>query len=1157
MNSRFPDEEVFAAHGETNGFDPLRNLCHLASQLDTEDRFGDVVGRSQGLVEPEEIQLLVDCLSLILDRESAGLRNRSLVWRLLLETASSTKVFAQNHTLRTHGLLPEQNSPGVYRVTGGPPAQVRMFERPRYNTNELFTRPLLDWVHLLHPNIMPLYATFLEGEDFPSLVTPYFPTSYIRDYLHEHSGTSRLLLVSDIINGLSHVHQLNVIHGHLRPECVLISEDGRALITDLASDPQDFPLSSVRYSAPELLGEDEDVLPTKEADLWSFACLCYEIISGKTPFFHIVRDFRVVGAVSQGSKPVRPGRNDVEGNEIEDTIWQLLLTCWNFEPEERPPSPKVHRILLGMGIQDDRPETKPLLGPEATKISSIEVEHGRFVLEKVLDSEHSTLSRVPGHLRNSLSKLAPNSTKFKATATAAKKLSPENAQYFVDFLDLLIEDLPDWTSPECQATRMLLSSVMMATHVVPQRSKLQGIQYDTQSHVEETSFGRAYQGRGLRVRVNIVTDPTVRVLRSLPDWSRSSHPSIIPFHGVFRAHDSPHLCVVTPSWKNGTLQDYAPTLPPHARISLEVVQITDEGRAVITMFGAAALYIDPDSLLWTRVLRFTAPGGNGNQYASDDIWTFGCICYEVLSRKPPYYYYSAEYSLRIALAVSEIPRRPKATDDDVDEVNDEAWRLIMECCRADRSERPKASEIRKQLSEMQGVDDRPQGDPLQADILALRVPVDVDFLKVEALLGKIQVELLQPPLLKLVQSRIRDVATAASRLQPNDTRVLVDFLDLALKDHLSISSERNRVLALLSKATSSTRIFPQRYELKGVKYGPKPIASGGFGKVYQSSDQQMCIKVMDLIVSEIPVQWIREVILWAHSDHPNVLPFYGVFLEDEGGIPKHICLVSPYMKNRNLYEYAPRFAQRARLPLILDVVNGLQYLHELGIVHGDLKGQNVLISNEGRGMITDFGASHVMTASAAATGSSVFSTLRFSAPEVIIGGQDFCQPSRECDIWSFGCLCYEVLSRKAPYHQYKIDVQVVAALGRKEPPKRPSPIDHDGIDEDEDDWDELELDEDWDVIDDQGWNLIVKCCASEPEDRVKIPTIRELLADMRIWDDRPPIKAVPGADIFKLRLTSEVDLDRAGEVLNELHTLVAPMESVPQPDFVDMYNELE
>jgi hypothetical protein len=67
----------------------------------------------------------------------------------------------------------------------------------------------------------------------------------------------------------------------------------------------------------------------------------------------------------------------------------------------------------------------------------------------------------------------------------------------------------------------------------------------------------------------------------------------------------------------------------------------------------------------------------------------------------------------------------------------------------------------------------------------------------------------------------------------------------ALKNHITLSDERNRVLALLSRITTLTHIFPHRYELKGITYRPLPIAGGSFGTVHRGvSDPNICVKVM-------------------------------------------------------------------------------------------------------------------------------------------------------------------------------------------------------------------------------------------------------------------------------------------------------------------------
>ncbi|KAF5362148.1 hypothetical protein D9756_002541 [Leucocoprinus leucothites] len=1159
-------------HIATDEPDSISSLRQLVSQIDTESRMQEVVDKAKDLTL-EETQLLVDCLSMALDKNAVPAKNRSYIWRSIIKVASSAKIFSRNHTLDPNQITSEgATSPGSYRILGKPSTRLKVLKTVKKGSDALYDESLVSWVHLSHPNILPLYAIFLEGDNDVSLVFPQCTTNgNICDYADAHPTVPRMPLVSDVINGLHHIHQLDLVHGELSPESVVVSDDGRALITELdpMSELRESGLSSARYSAPELLRED-DIQPTKATDVWSFACLCYEVLSGKVPFYQITREFRVSGAVVAGAKPIRLGQGEVGGDEISDAMWQLLLKCWEYEPNDRPVCSTILQLLSGIDIPDHRSEAKSLIKPEIAKGSTIDFANARARLTRVLGPNQPTSVRVPQHLHHLVLRLISNPTKFEATAAAANKLSPNDMQCLIDFLDLAVDGLPRGTHPD-RSILTLMSKIMMSTYIFPQSYRLNGVQYDPAS-AAEARHGAVYKGRGINIRIDVLkeSDAALLFLRGLSRWSRFSHPNILPLYGVFLedTSKSPQICVVTPLLNNGNLRDYALTLPQRSRMPLisdvinglsylhkssinyssptlrgETVLITDTGRAVLLGFGMTEALIAPEATTSTSKLRFRGPNFVGGS-TKEDIWSFGCLYYEVLSRKLPYYQYEEDHQVRAAISAGELPRRPNRADGDMDEIDDKAWDLITKCCRPWRGARITAQEVQELLANMIE-DNRPYTTDFPGvDILALRSSPDLDFHRVENLLDQIQVELLREPLSDILRNRINDVAVAVAGVGFDDTRVLVDFLDLVLKNRISISAERNRVLALLSKVTASTRIFPQRYQVKGIKYHPTPVAEGGFGTVHQGSDPTVCVKVMMKVDEKSLAVWVRELILWAHASHPNILPFYGVMLESDHN-SQRICLVSPFMKNGNLHDYASRLPQKSRLPLILDVVNGLQYIHELGIVHSDLKGPNVLISNEGRALITDFGASHIITATAAPTSSSIFSTLRFAAPEVVLGGEHW-QPTKESDIWSFGCLCYETLSRRTPYYQYKLPVQVNAALTRKELPKRPIATKQNDADEasemDDLNWDE-EDDENWDTIDDQTWGLITRCCAPEPEDRPKIPGIQELIADMKIWDDRPAAKATSGVDVFKPVLDPEINLSRVGELFEKVREVVAPLDS--------------
>jgi serine/threonine protein kinase len=142
-------------------------------------------------------------------------------------------------------------------------------------------------------------------------------------------------------------------------------------------------------------------------------------------------------------------------------------------------------------------------------------------------------------------------------------------------------------------------------------------------------------------------------------------------------------------------------------------------------------------------------------------------------------------------------------------------------------------------------------------------------------------------------------------------------------------------------------------------------------------------------------------------------------------------------------------------------------------------------------------------------------------------------PTTASDVWSVGCLLYEVwiaptyflmaelqkvLSKKVPYYKYIQDSQIRSALSQDELPIRP-----------------VSADSSTDEIDDESWELIMRCCTLEPESRLKLADIQNLLKNLSLEDNRPVAKPLPGAEILKERYPYDaVDILRVGEILEKL-----------------------
>ncbi|KAF9238135.1 kinase-like domain-containing protein, partial [Melanogaster broomeanus] len=164
----------------------------------------------------------------------------------------------------------------------------------------------------------------------------------------------------------------------------------------------------------------------------------------------------------------------------------------------------------------------------------------------------------------------------------------------------------------------------------------------------------------------------------------------------------------------------------------------------------------------------------------------------------------------------------------------------------------------------------------------------------------------------------------------------------------------------------------------------------------------------------------REIKVWLNLKHVNVVPLFGTTM-GFGRLPAMVC---PWLDNGQLSSYLERQGSSVttgeRLALLSDVAVGLQYLHSQSVVHGDLSGSNVLIDDNGRACIADFGLSVLLTelgGSTFATSIQAGGTLRWAAPENFYLDLQFSgdredvpkvYPTTRSDIYSFGRVMLQV-----------------------------------------------------------------------------------------------------------------------------------------------------
>lgn len=201
-----------------------------------------------------------------------------------------------------------------------------------------------------------------------------------------------------------------------------------------------------------------------------------------------------------------------------------------------------------------------------------------------------------------------------------------------------------------------------------------------------------------------------------------------------------------------------------------------------------------------------------------------------------------------------------------------------------------------------------------------------------------------------------------------------------------------------------------RYDIIGT------IGEGGMSKVYLAHDlildRDVAIKVLNYDFAneeELKRRFQREALSATSLTHPNIVNIYDVGEEGE----LHY-LVMEYVKGltlkRYIHENGPLAPERA-IPIMLQLVAAISNAHHNGIIHRDIKPQNILMDEEGTVKITDFGIAMALTATSHTKTNSVLGTVHYLSPEQARGGM----ATKKSDIYSLGIVFYELLTGKLPF----------------------------------------------------------------------------------------------------------------------------------------------
>ncbi|KLO08685.1 kinase-like protein [Schizopora paradoxa] len=204
------------------------------------------------------------------------------------------------------------------------------------------------------------------------------------------------------------------------------------------------------------------------------------------------------------------------------------------------------------------------------------------------------------------------------------------------------------------------------------------------------------------------------------------------------------------------------------------------------------------------------------------------------------------------------------------------------------------------------------------------------------------------------------------------------------------------------------------------------------------------LRVHILHHKDVAKMLFRELTIWSSLDHPNVLPLLGYVMHG-----KYPALISEWMGNGTMKRYMEDHPEVSVMNMAKGIAAGLLHLHELNVVHSDLKSDNILISEDGQPLLADFGISRIMTASLSVTTTTAApkGSVRWMAIELLevdlSGEQSFGKPAvhtKMTDVWSYGMVIYELLTSQYPYAHLRHELQVSMAIINGQTPERPTDL---------------------------------------------------------------------------------------------------------------------
>ncbi|KAJ7108186.1 kinase-like domain-containing protein [Mycena epipterygia] len=303
----------------------------------------------------------------------------------------------------------------------------------------------------------------------------------------------------------------------------------------------------------------------------------------------------------------------------------------------------------------------------------------------------------------------------------------------------------------------------------------------------------------------------------------------------------------------------------------------------------------------------------------------------------------------------------------------------------------------------------------------------------------------------------RNTRHAVRQLRGHNAQVFLDAVqDVLDRGSLPNSKYRSRARRLMRKLAETHEQLPSSLFISGVNdHDEHPTFGGGFGDVYRASyaEKMVALKrirtfTADSASHRTRMPFCREALVWQglrhrlYFQHRFIVPLLGI---DRETFPSAFCMVSPWMKHGTILKYLRDRGRGDVDRLLLQIAQGLDYLHSRNIVHGDLRGTNILISDKGSACLSDFGLATTISDTNSTTdlltsSSNHAGSIRWFAPELIsptaFGCAGFAR-TRATDVYAYACVCLEVHTGSPPFSDITPEVAAMLRVIAGERPGRP------------------------------------------------------------------------------------------------------------------------